>query len=343
MGNSTLTLQSIMDGISTIGDLNTVFNNTGGWADEPALTIANDVMGQFISVRFPWKWNRIKIPPFPLTSNQQDYASNFSNLGWLENGRRVDINNTTVPTPDAPIYAVRELSEDSVASAWPFQVCWSYNRLLEQHLWPGPGVVYLDPIGVVTPPPENPFTNILDAYGNILVLVEWGITGLTEPVAVYPPTDPDDPLSPPDLTADIYGQMIDDGTCVWEVVDPAAQGFRFFPRPPKSGTVWLVRLFAQRKAPLFTSLEQKLDPIPDDYAHWFRDGCVAYAHRYSSNPQVRARFEQMKQDWVAAVEGAAHQGDREDESMGFFPDRGVMAPGYSGDTGPIPFRWGWRL
>ena len=328
MGNSTLTLQSIMDGISTIGDLNTVFNNTGGWADEPALTIANDVMGQFISVRFPWKWNRVRIPPFPLTSNQQDYASNFCNLGWLENGRRVDINNTTVPTPDAPIYAVRELSEDSVASAWPFQVCWGYNKLLEQHLWPGPDVVYLDPIGAVTPPPQNPYTNILDPSGNILILAEWGITGATEPDA-GPDAEP--------------GETVQDGTVLWEVVDPDAQGFRFYPRPPESGTVWLARLFAQRKAPFFYKLDQKLDPIPDDYSHWFRDGCVAYAHRYSSNPQVRARFEQMKQDWIIAVEGAAHQGDREDESMGFFPDRGVMSPGYAGDTGPIPYRWGWRL
>ena len=328
MGNSTLTLQSIMDGISTIGDLNTVFDNTGGWADEPALTIANDVMGQFISVRFPWKWNRVKIPPFPLISNQQDYASNFSTLGWLENGRRVDINNTTVPTPDAPVYAVRELPEDSVASAWPFQVCWLYNKLLQQEIWPGPDVAFVYPIGTANPPPENPYTNILDPSGNILALTEWGTTGSVEPDA--------------GLDAE-PGDTVQDGTVLWEVMDRDAQGFRVYPRPPQSGTVWLMRLFAQRKAPIFTTLQQKLDPIPDDYAHWFRDGCVAYAHRYSSNPQVRARFQQMKQDWIAAVDGAAHQGDREDESMGFFPDRGVMSSGYTTDTGPIPYRWGWRL
>jgi hypothetical protein len=342
VGNSTLTLQAIFDGVSAIGDLNPIFNNTGGWADEPALTIANDVVSEFISVRFPWKWNRIKIPPFALTSYQQDYATNLTNIGWVENGRRVDINNSTIPPPDAPIFAVRDLDESSALGGWPFQYCWQYNRLLEQHLWPGPGVKYTDPIGTFLPNPQNPFTNILDVYGNILVLVQWGITGLVEPVAVYPPIDPSDPNSPPDLDADISGQIIEDGTCAWMVVDPAAQGFRFNPRPPQTGNVWLMRLYAQKKAPLFTSLQQKLDPIPDDHSKWFRDGCVAYSHRYSSNPNVKARFEAMKADWFTAVDAAARQNDREDENKGFFPDRPVMTPIQSWDTGPIPFRWGWR-
>jgi hypothetical protein len=317
-----------MDGVSTIGDLNTVFNNTGGWADEPALTIANDVISELISVRFPWKWNRFKIPPFPLTSNQQDYAANLYNIGWVENGKRIDINNTTVPPPDADVYAVRDLAESSQAAAWPFQYCWHYNDQMQQELWPGPGVKYTDPIGQVAPNPENPYTNIIDPSGNILALVTWGTTGLVEPDA--------------GLDAE-PGDTVQDGTLLWEVIDPKAQGIRVYPRPPNSGTVWLMRLFAQRKAPTFTTMQQKLDPIPDDYSKWFRDGCVAYGHRYSSNPQVRARFPQMKNDWIAAVEGAARQGDREDENKGFFPDRGVMAPGGGGDTGPIPFRWGWRL
>ena len=327
MGNSTITLQSIFDGVSAIGDLNPVFNNTGGWADEPALTIANDVMSEFISVRFPWKWNRIKIPPFPLTSYQQDYAMNLTNIGWVENGRRVDINNSTVPPPDAPVYAVRDLSESSALGGWPFQFSWHYNRLLEQNLWPGPGVVYTWPIGTGLPNPENPYTNILDPSGNILVLVEWGTTGLVEPDAGM--------LALP-------GDLIQDGTCEWEVVDPDAQGIRINPRPPQTGNVWLMRLYAQKKAPTFTTMQQKLDPIPDDHSKWFRDGCVAYSHRYSSNPNVKGRFEAMKADWFTAVDAAARQNDREDENKSFFPDRPVMAPMQSWDTGPIPYRWGWR-
>jgi hypothetical protein len=341
MGNSTITLQKIMDGVSAIGDLNPVFNNTGGWADEPALTIGNDVMSELISIRFPWKWNRVRIPPFALTTYQQDYSSPVTGLGWLENGSRVDINNSSYPPPTWPIYVVRDLEASNVMGGWPYQVCWFYNRDLQQGVWPGPSIIYTQPIGANTAP-SNPLTNITDVYGNILVLVKYGITGLLPPVATYPPINPSDPLSPPDYTADVSGQIIPDGTCEWLIVSPDAQGFRVNPRPPQAGQVWLIRLFGQQTATLFTKLNQLINPIPDDQAKWFRDGCVAYAHRYSSNPKVKALFEPMKADWFGAMELATKQNDREDESKGFFPDKSVMAPSYTTDPGPWPYRYGWR-
>ena len=325
MGNSTIKLQAMMDGVSAIGDLNPIFNNTGGWGDEPALTIANDVMSEMISVRFPWKWNKIKIPAFPLTSYQQDYATNITNIGWLENAQRIDINNTQVPPPSQPVYCVRDIDMIGMMGAWPFQVCWFNNNLLEQEMWPGPNEKYTNPIGA-TVGPSNPYTNIIDPSGNILVLTEWGTTGTTEPDAG------------PDA---LPGATVQDGTVRWMVVDPNAQGFRFYPRPPQGGHVWLLRIFAQAKAPIFTNLQQTLDPIPDDYSKWFRDGCVAYGHRYSSNPVVKARFPQMKSDWIMSIMAAAKQGDREDESKGFFPDKGIAAQININDPGPYPYRWGW--
>jgi hypothetical protein len=325
VGNSTIRLQDVMDGVQAIGDLNPLFENTGGWADQPGLTIGNDVMGELISVRFPWKWNRVKVPPFCLTSYQQDYAGSLNVIGWLESARRIDINNTQVPPPDWPVYAVRDIEASNIVAGWPYQVCWFPNDQLEQGLWPGPDVVYTNPLGTTTPP-YNPLTNIIDPSGNILILIQWGTTGTVEPDA--------------GVTAE-PGDTVQDGGVLWEVVDPKAQGYRVFPRPPQAGNVWLLRIIGQLKAPMFTTLQQYLDPIPDDYSKWFRDGCVAYAHRYSSNPAVKAKFPQMKLDWLAAVEGAAKQGDREDENKGFFPDKSVMAPTNVNDPGPYPYRWGW--
>jgi hypothetical protein len=314
-----------MDGIATIGDLKPLLDDTGGWADEPALTIANDVMSELLGVRFPWKWNRIKIPPFPLTSYQQDYASPLTNIGWLENGLRIDVNSTQFPPPTWPIYAMRDLQMSHDMSGFPSQVCWFSNGDLEQGVWPGAGKKYTQPIGA-TAAPSNPPTNITDANGTILALTQYGTTGLTPPVAEPP----------------IPGQLVTDGTCQWIVVDPNAQGFRFYPMPPEAGQVWLVRLFGQKKAPTFSALNQKIDPIPDDQSKWFRDGCVAYAHRYSTNPAVKSRFAQMKADWFGAMELATKQNDREDESKGFFPDKGIMAPSWINDPGPFPYRYGWR-
>jgi len=338
MGNSTIKLQQIMDEVSAIGDLNPVFNNTGGFADRPAITIANDVMSELISIRFPWKWNRIKIPPFPLTSYQQDYATTLMNLGWLENGLRVDVNNSTYPPPTWPIYVVRDLAVSNVQSGFPYQACWFNNADLEQGQWPGPQKVYTQPIGANTPP-QNPPTNITDADGNILILTQYGTTGLTPPIApAFTPTFPGE--KEPSIWP--VGQVITDGTCAWTVVDPAAQGFRFFPMPPAGGQVWLIRLFGQKKAVPFVTMQQKIDPIPDDQVKWFRDGCVAYAHRYSTNPAVKARYPQMKGEWFAALDAQARQNDREDEAKGFFPDKSVLSPSYTTDPGPWPYRYGWR-
>ena len=324
-----------MDSISSIGDIQTVFDHTGGWADEPAITIGNDVMQELISTRFPWKWNRLKVPPFPLISLQQDYASlSLQGIGWLENSLRVDINNSTYPPPTWPVYAVRDLQMSNVQGGFPYQVCWFYNRDLEQGVWPGPQKAYTWPIGATDVPP-NPPTNILDAQGNILVLTTYGITGDTPPIA------PVWQQGPPPANWPV-GATITDGTCVWTVADPDAQGFRFNPMPPSGGQVWLARIWAQKKAPSFTKLTQTIDPVPDDEEKWFRDGCIAYAHRYSSNPQVKARYMGMKAEWIAAMGAETKKNDREDESKGFFPDRSVMSPSYTTDPGPYPYRYGWR-
>lgn len=336
MGNSTIRLQDVMDSIAAIGDIQTVFDHTGGWADEPAITIGNDVMQELLSVRFPWKWNRLKVYPFPLNPLQQDYCSlALKGLGWLENGLRIDINNSTVPPPTSVIYAVRDLQMENTQGGFPYQVSWFYNRDLEQGQWPGPGKVYIWPIAATTPPANGP-TNILDADGNILVLTRYGVTGATAPVA---PPWPDGTTPPANYPV---GVTIDDGTCQWTVADPAAQGFRFRPMPPSGGEVWLVRLWGQKKAPTFTKLQQTIDPVPDDEEKWFRDGCIAYAHRYSANPAVKARYPQMKAEWIAAMELETKKNDREDESKGFFPDKSVMAPSYTTDPGPYPYRYGWR-
>lgn len=337
MGNSTISLQQVMDSIAAIGDIQTVFNSTAGWADEPALTIANDVMQELISIRFPWKWNRMKVPPFPLFPLQQDYASlDLKGVGWLENALRIDINNAMYPPPTWPIYAVRDLPMELQLGGHPYQVSWHFNRDLEQGRWPGPFRTYTWPIGV-TYPPENFSTNINDDEGNILVLTKFGTTGPLPPVAPAWAN----PLTQPPADWPI-GEVIIDGTCEWTVADPDAQGFRFRPCPPTGGNVWLVRIWAQKKAPRFINLKQTIDPVPDDEEKWFRDGCVAYAHRYSSNPAVKQRFEPMKADWFGAMEMATRKNDREDEEKGFFPDKSVMSPSYVTDPGPYPFRYGWR-
>ena len=334
MGNSTIKLQQIVDSASTIGDLNPVLVNTGGFSSEPALTIANDVATDMFSPRFPWKWNRYKLPAFPTITRQQDYASlNIHGIGWLENAFRIDANSTQVPPLTWPIRVVRDIPVMAVGAGWPRVLCWIQNDQLEQWPWPGPNKTYTNPVGTVQTP-ANPPTNILDANGNILVLTQWGTTGSVPPLAPDPPEDDTPPPGSPTLPWPV-GQVIQDGTCQWTVAHPQGQGIRLAPPPPDtSGNTWIIRAFAQGNQPYFTNLQQTLDPIPDDDSKYFRQGFVSYAHRYSSNQAVKNRYMPMKQEWLADLASNLAQGANEEEWYGFYPAHGLLSPEYFSDPGP---------
>lgn len=323
MGSSTVTVQSIVDFVSSMGELQPLLP-VGGYATNTALTIATDVMNDMIAQRFNWKWNRMKIPPWYTISWQQDYAQLSASLwtspiGWLEGAYWIDINNTSLPKPTWPIEVNRDLETTSISGNPPAKICWHLNSQLVQGTWPGAFKVYTNPLGALITP-TNPPTNILDANGNILILTTYGTTGAT----------------PPAVTAGSpEGATVNDGSCVWTVAGPYSQGFRLKPLPPQQGVVYQVNVIGQMKAPpQFTSMQQQINPVPDDHASWFRQGFKAYCYQMSPNPQNQMQFPKMRQLWLAAMEGALQQNDREIDNAGFIPDRTVVAPQGGIDIGP---------
>jgi len=327
MGSSTTTIQSIVDYAMSLGELTPVLP-TAGFSVNTALTIATDVMNDLLSQRFNWRWNRMLLPPFWTISWQQDYAGRNSTyiapIGYLEKASWTDINNTAYPKPTYYIEVTREIERTSISGNPPAKLDWDFNKNLMQAQWPGPYKQYVYPLGALITP-TNPNTNIRDVNGNILVLTGWGVTGST----------------PPQLPAgSSEGTMVLDGTCTWTVADPESQGFRIMPLPPQQGVVYQIDCVAQKKAPPpFTSMQQQIDPVPDDDAHWFREGFIAYSYRMSPNPQMRALFPNQRQFWMAAIEGALKKGDRElITNAAFIPDRSVVAPQGGIDIGPAnPF------
>jgi hypothetical protein len=265
----------------------------------------------------------MKVPPFYTISWQQDYCLLGSALaqpmGWLESAYWIDINNTSLPKPTYAIEAVRDLEVTSISGNPPAKICWFPNDQLNQGLWPGPNMLYTYPLGALITP-TNPPTNILDPNGNILVLTTYGTTGSVRPIL---------PLNSAE------GTTVNDGSCIWTVASPKAQGLRIKPLPPQQGVVYQVNVIAQKKAPPpFTSMGQFIDPVPDDYANWFRAGFNAYCYKLSPNPQMRNMFPTMQQSWLAALEKSMKQGDRETDNAGFIPDRSCVAPQGGIDIGP---------
>lgn len=316
---STVTLQSVVDYARTFSELTPVLS-VGGQTQQPALTIAQDVIVKMLSPTMPWKWNRVNIAPFTTNAYQQDYGvPGVSNIKWLENATWVDINNTSTPKPQAPIEVVRDLQPSSAMWTPPSQLCWIPNRLLQYGVWPGVGVVYTNPIAPGTSI-SNPTLLMKDANGNLLVLTTYGTTGTAAPV----------------LPANsVAGTTVTDGTVVWTVLDPDGQGFRLNCQPTKGSLTYQLRVVAQQRAPMFTSLKSTIDPIPDDDAPLFRRGFVAHAYLHSPEASVRARFPVAFQMWQESLTDAIGASDRERTEYGFYPASSIGDNGWcAGEIGP---------
>jgi hypothetical protein len=326
MGNSTVTLLSVVDLMKTTGSAS-VAQAAGGYSSLTWLAIANDVINDLVSERFNWKWNAFRVPSFVTNSYQNDYASiSQFGIGWLEDGTWTDINNTSLPKPRLPLKTVRQLALTSACGSPPQKACWVRNAVLEQGVWPGAGMLYVNPLGATTNP-NNPKTNILDAAGNILVLTTFGTTGVIAPVAV---------------SSAAAGVTVADGTCVWTVADPSAQGIRLTPMPPQTGVAYQIDLVAQASPPRLTLLSQFINPIPDDDASNFIAGVYVYCHKYNPDPMVKRLYPQLHQEWLADILHTLQQDDREGDDAGFVPTRNVMGNGSSGDVGPAnPYGSNW--
>src|SRR5215469_13658736 len=173
MGNSTRTLQDIVDVTAVLGDISPQANPSG-YGPKTTLAIGTRTMRAMIARRFNWKWNSEIAPPFLTNSWQQDYPSlGLTDIGWLEDYYFIDINNSHVPPPQWPARVERDLPAvgQILYAVWqgPSHVAWRYNRLLKTGVWPGPAVVYYPLLGQ-TQARQNAPMAILDGNNNILIL-----------------------------------------------------------------------------------------------------------------------------------------------------------------------------
>jgi hypothetical protein len=123
---------------------------------------------------------------------------------------------------------------------------------------------------------------------------------------------------------------VTDGTVVWTAINPKGQGFRLNPIPPNSGVVWQVNPVAQMRVPRFSSMQQTLEPIPDDWETFFKNGFYAQCYRHSPDPKVRLKFKDEWALFMQSLDNAVKQGQRETDDFGFYPGNpGVMDTGWA--------------
>jgi hypothetical protein len=354
--NSTIALQDIVDDASSIGDLAPALA-TGGFSGIPALSMATDVMTAMLlggptGQPLNWKWNRFNVTPFPTISYQQDYfVPGVVNLGWIEYAWASNINQTSIPKQKQDLEVHRDLEVTSLQTGTPGKICWIPNDQCQSGTWgmaplgptagnpsggttsglnlsglqnPGPAVIYTNPVGTLVQP-INATTCITDPNKNLWVLTTFGTCGNTQP------TWPNNPVYPTPDNPTATATTVADGTCVWTAINPKGQALRLNPIPPQTGIVWMIQAVAQMRVPKFSTLSQTLEPIPDDYSSYFKQGFFAQCYRRNPDPKVRARFADEWKLWLDSLDKAIKSGQREPDDVGFYPGSNIMETG-----------WGWN-
>ncbi len=118
---STISLQQTVNWAQSFVSLRPLVGQ-GGITNEPALTIANTVLGFILAPPFCWRWNRKK-GTVSATLNNQTYLEPVSDFGFLERATisdgtttwplevRLDINDTQ--DYDRPTHISAELDDDT--------------------------------------------------------------------------------------------------------------------------------------------------------------------------------------------------------------------------------------
>ena len=140
---STITLQDVALWATTFTKLIPIVG-VGGYENEPALSICNNVIQEMLSEPYNWKFNS-KVAQAFLTSttlNTQDYQHNNTDLGWLESAIWVDPSSTQQPQPIGIVETVRNLQPSSEVGGVPLKMAnmFETDAGATFRLWPVPNM-----------------------------------------------------------------------------------------------------------------------------------------------------------------------------------------------------------
>jgi hypothetical protein len=298
---STITIRDTLDFVRIYPSLSSVFGNAaaGYGGNAIPIRIANKVLQEVLSKPFAWKWNRRVPASFLTNSLQQDYSTSITDLGWIENGTRTDINSGIIPPPIRGMEVVRELLPTSTQFT-PSQLSWVPNSEALCGVW-ATGVVFKNPLGLQSMATQ-PLTQVRDSNGNIQVLTTYGTTGTTVPT-----------------WSTTANTTTADGTCVWTMADPNGITWRLSPCPPQNGIVWQIQPYYQKKATIFTQIGQ-VWTIPDEMSNVFEQGFLAWGWDAA---EETARFEKQYAVFRMKIQEALGGADREMESFSLYPSRSL--------------------
>jgi len=308
---------------------------TPGYTQYPMLTICNDLMQRILAENMDWKWNRAYTNPILTVALQQDYVTQITNIGWLENCIRIDINNSTnngnlAPKPIFLMEAVRDQQQTSYQGV-PFNISFIPNQLAFFGQWYA-NTIYGTGYGVAQIP-ISPIQQFKDANGNILYIDSTPLNlninspGFNGQPIVLPINSPygTSGATPPLAQANATpGTTVQDGTVIWTVADPNGFAIRVGPLPAFSGLAWLIPPVYQIIPPILTSLQSTISPIPPEMTYLFRQGVRAMLYDHAGSPKAATAYAKWEEDLMIAVRSA----DRQADDFVMVPSQGIMGGNY---------------
>jgi len=345
---TSITVQQLTNQLKSDPMFYNILGGAAGYSTQPFLQICNDVMCRILAENMPWKWNRAFVPPFLTVSLQQDYCTQLTDIGWLEDAWLIDINNSVsnsngAPKPVRQMETVRDLAQTS-SQGVPFQICYIYNNQAILGSWQA-NTPYSCGYGV-SMTPRSPIQQFLDVNGNILYIdsTQLGLTlespgytgtniippGMPYPYGVSGSTQP---AAPANATP---GTRVQDGSVLWTVADPEGYCLRVSATPALNGLCWLVIPRYQILPPTLTRLQDTLNPIPLSMSYLFRQGVRAQLKIFNGVPNSQQEYMEWEEVLVKSVRAA----DRQQEENILYPSQSIMG-NYNPWMDPIQVGAGW--
>jgi len=343
MSNSTITLQTIVNFASTHIDL-LPLSGVGGYTNEPALSLCNDVLSDLISDPNDWVFNRVEMAPVFTCQNKQDYlfagATAFS-LGSTSQGWAIDLGSNSGITVAAGVVTVKTLEAHRFAVGDVIYLTGVvmttgtasyYNSVFtddgSSSSWSGSWTILT--VGTksftfaATTGQANSdvggapgITNF--GYATSGTLQE--VNNNSSPPNQYPLTMKRElPVVSRVANPDKCAVLADLGTGVLKI--------RFHMVP--GSTVFMANIVYQAKAPLKTALTDTWAPFPDNFATVLRQGLLYRCYRYLNDPKEQTEYQKLQAE-IAKVQAAD---DATQTDVNIQPEEGLMDDSYSG-------AWGW--
>lgn len=325
---STVTLQQVVNLASTHLDL-LPLSSVGGYANEPALSLCNDVMQNIFASPLDWKFNRAEMNMFVTSPNRQTYlfaGATFFCTTNVPSGVGIDLTTNSALTISGGTVTIKTLEQYNGAVG---DVCYiagttgNYESTFTQDgvtsTWGGKtytitginGLTITATVSGGTPSGTSGSAGITDFSW----LAAATMVNLNTNAAILPTRHPE-------AVRDIQPSSavgIPEKVCVVQDLGTGVLKLRL-DRAASAGAIWGLNLVYQKKAPLKTALTDTWTPVPDEISYVVRQGFLAAGYRYLNSP--RADIEEQKfQNKIRQALGAD---ERETVNIQLVPAEGFV-------------------